>query len=77
MVAMRRVASASRGLMPFHMPQMFSQLSQPSPLKKAILQIVGLIAVPAVADVDHVTRLKPFVTVDHGNERELSIVPRS
>ena len=34
-VAMRRVASPSRGVMPFQMPQMFSQLSQPTPLKKA------------------------------------------
>ena len=35
MVATRRVASASRGVIPFQMPQMFSQLSQPTPLKKA------------------------------------------
>ena len=35
MVAMRRVASPSRGVTPFQMPQTFSQLSQPSPLKKA------------------------------------------
>ena len=34
-VAIRRVASASRGVMPFQIPQMFSQLSQPTPLKKA------------------------------------------
>src|SRR5271170_5390826 len=33
--ATRRVASASRGVIPFQMPQMFSQLSQPTPLKKA------------------------------------------
>jgi hypothetical protein len=35
MVAMRRVASPSRSVMPFQMPQTFSQLSQPTPLKKA------------------------------------------
>src|SRR5271166_6900381 len=34
-VATRRVASASRDVIPFQMPQMFSQLSQPTPLKKA------------------------------------------
>src|ERR1035438_4763304 len=34
-VATRRVASASRGVIPFQMPQTFSQLSQPTPLKKA------------------------------------------
>src|SRR5664279_902160 len=34
-VATRRVASASRGVIPFQMPQMFSQLSHPTPLKKA------------------------------------------
>jgi hypothetical protein len=34
MVATRRVASASRGVIPFQMPQMFSQLSQPTPLEK-------------------------------------------
>src|ERR1017187_3716911 len=34
-VATRRVASASRGVIPFQIPQMFSQLSQPTPLKKA------------------------------------------
>src|SRR5271163_1528612 len=34
-VAMRRVASPSRGVIPFQMPQMFSQLSQPTPLKNA------------------------------------------
>src|ERR1700756_3627635 len=34
-VATRRVASASRGVIPFQMPQMFSQLSQPTPLKNA------------------------------------------
>src|SRR5882724_11462441 len=33
--ATRRVASASRGVMPFQMPQTFSQLSQPMPLKNA------------------------------------------
>src|SRR6267154_6249052 len=35
MVAMRRVASASRGVIPFQIPQIFSQDSQPMPLKKA------------------------------------------
>src|SRR5579872_132077 len=35
MVATRRVASASRGVTSFQIPQMFSQLSQPTPLKKA------------------------------------------
>src|SRR5580698_11240741 len=35
MVAIRRVASASRGVIPFQIPQIFSQLSQPTPLKKA------------------------------------------
>ena len=35
MVAMRRVASASRGVIPFQMPQILSQLSQPTPLKNA------------------------------------------
>src|SRR5713101_7784056 len=34
-VATRRVASASRGVIPFQIPQIFSQLSQPTPLKKA------------------------------------------
>src|ERR1700761_7956447 len=34
-VATRRVASASRGAMPFQMPQTFSQLPQPTPLKNA------------------------------------------
>src|SRR3981081_445027 len=34
-VTTRRVASASRGVIPFQMPQIFSQLSQPTPLKKA------------------------------------------
>src|SRR5579862_7332357 len=34
-VATRLVASASRGVMPFQIPQTFSQLSQPTPLKKA------------------------------------------
>src|SRR5437899_6423789 len=35
MVATRRVASASRGVIPFHIPQMLSQLYQPTPLKQA------------------------------------------
>src|SRR5271170_4325684 len=35
MVATRRVASASRGVIPFQIPQTFSQLSQPIPLKNA------------------------------------------
>src|ERR1022692_3415159 len=34
-VATRRVASASRGVIPFQIPHTFSQLSQPTPLKKA------------------------------------------
>src|SRR5260370_42169949 len=34
-VATRRVASLSRGVIPFQMPQIFSQLSQPIPLKNA------------------------------------------
>src|ERR1700730_5322333 len=32
-VATRRAASASRGVIPFQMPQMFPQLSHPTPLK--------------------------------------------
>ena len=41
-VAMRHVASASRGVTPFHIPQTFSQLSQPSPLKKAYCRALVL-----------------------------------
>src|SRR5579875_420302 len=33
--ATRRMASPSRGVIPFQMPQMFSQVSRPIPLKKA------------------------------------------
>src|ERR1700749_2457322 len=35
LVAQRGVASASRGVIPFQIPQIFSQLSQPTPLKNA------------------------------------------
>ena len=35
MVAPLRVASASRGIILFQIPKMFSQLSHPTPLKKA------------------------------------------
>jgi hypothetical protein len=35
MGATLRVASASRGVIPFQIPKMFSQLSHPTPLKKA------------------------------------------
>src|SRR5208283_5530066 len=34
-VATRLVASAPRGVIPFQIPQIYSQLSQPTPLKKA------------------------------------------
>ena len=54
--------------MPFQMPQMFSQLSQPSPLKKAYCRLSVLSAVPAVGDVHHVARLQPAEAVDARNE---------
>src|SRR4051812_19988113 len=40
--AMRRMASASRGVMPFQMPQMFSHDSYPTPLKKANCKLLVL-----------------------------------
>src|SRR6516165_7511353 len=40
--AMRRMASASRGVMPFQIPQMFSQDSYPTPLKKANWRLLVL-----------------------------------
>ena len=39
------------------------------------LQVVGLVAVPAVADVRHVPRLQPLVTVHHGDERKAVLAP--
>ena len=39
------------------------------------LQIVGLVLVPAVADVDHVAGLEPLAAADRGDERVLPIAP--
>src|ERR1039457_4854826 len=41
-LAMRRMASASRGVMPFQMPQTFSQDSYPTPLKNAYCRLFVL-----------------------------------
>src|SRR5271157_2265084 len=38
-LASRRMASASRSVMPFQMPQMFSQVSYPTPLKNAYCKL--------------------------------------
>ena len=62
--------------MPFQMPQMFSQVSYPTPLKKAACRLSVLSLFPAVADVDHVARLEPFAAADHGDERVFPIAPR-
>ncbi len=43
-------------------------------VEEGVLQIVGLVAVPAVADIDHVARLKPAEAVDLGHEVELEVV---
>src|SRR5579863_5410107 len=45
-------------------------------VKKGILQIVGFVAVPAVANVHHVARLQPFVLAEHGDEGILPVTPR-
>src|ERR1700739_4474606 len=34
------------------------------------LQVVSFVGGPAIADVDHMARFKPFVAVDHGDERK-------
>ena len=76
-VATRRVASASRGVIPFQMPQIFSQLSQPTPLKKANCRSLVFVAVPAIGDIYHVPRFEPLVLVHQGRKGKLSIAPRS
>src|SRR5262249_30257633 len=38
-------------------------------VKEGILQVVGLIAIPAVTHVDHVAWLQPLVLADHRNKR--------
>src|SRR5580704_10535067 len=43
MAATRRVASPSLGVIPFQMPQIFSQLSQPTPLKNANCRLLVLL----------------------------------
>src|SRR5439155_11155467 len=44
-------------------------------VKKSVLEVVGLVAGPAVADVHHVARLEPFVLADHGNKRKFPVAP--
>src|SRR5580658_9823692 len=39
------------------------------------LQIVGLVACPTIADVDHVAGFQPLQLADHGRERILPIAP--
>ena len=75
MVAMRRVASPSRGVMPFQMPQTFSQLSQPTPLKKANWRSSVLSRFQRSRDVDHVARFQPFETIHRGHKRKLILPP--
>src|SRR4029078_5903244 len=44
-------------------------------VEEGVLQIAGLVEIPAIADVDHVPRLEPFVPVDHGNQQKGVLSP--
>ena len=44
-------------------------------VEKGVLQAVGLVARKAVGDIHGVTRLKPLILADHGNERILLPFP--
>src|SRR5580700_4837593 len=40
------------------------------------LQVIGLVAVPAIRDVHHVARLEPLIAIDARREREFVLAPR-
>src|SRR5438094_434118 len=45
-------------------------------VEEGVLQIIGLVAAPASADVDHVARLEPLELADAGDKRILPVAPR-
>src|SRR5882724_3428085 len=44
-------------------------------VEKSELQIIGLVAIPAVGNMDHMARFEPLVTVYPRHERKLILAP--
>src|SRR5208337_945119 len=44
-------------------------------VEEGVLKIIGLVVVPAVADVHHVARFEPLVTADHGDKGIFPVAP--
>src|SRR4051812_16688852 len=61
----KRFGVARRELVP-DAPDVFPALV-PDAIEVGGLQAIGSIAPPALADIPHVPRLKPFVFADHGD----------
>src|SRR5580700_12127198 len=56
-------------------PDVFPALPADS-VEERELQVIGLVAVPAIRDVHHVARLEPLVAIDARREREFVLAPR-
>src|ERR1700679_1213544 len=71
--AARGLSSARRDAVPYA-PYIFPALPAFA-VEEGELQIIGLIAAPTVLDIDLVTRLKPAVAINCGNELKRILAP--